>query len=84
MVGAAQARTPVTSMVAVPWPLIRAPILMRQSARSTISGSRAALSMTVVPLARVAAISDHVGAADGDLAEVDLGAPQAPVGGATA
>ena len=35
---------------------MRAPILLRQSATSTISGSRAALSMTVVPLASAAAI----------------------------
>jgi hypothetical protein len=35
----------------VPAPEILAPILFRQSARSTISGSHAALSMTVVPLA---------------------------------
>ncbi len=33
----------------VPAPLIRAPILLRQSARSTTSGSRAAFSMTLVP-----------------------------------
>jgi hypothetical protein len=34
-----------------------APILFRQSATSTISGSRAALSITVVPLASDAAIN---------------------------
>ena len=35
---------------------MRAPILLRQSATSTISGSRAAFSMTVVPSASTAAI----------------------------
>ena len=48
--------TPWMVIVDVPSPLICAPILRRQSARSTISGSRAALLMTVVPLAKVAAI----------------------------
>ena len=37
-------------------PDIFAPILLRKSAVSTISGSRAAFSITVVPFARVAAI----------------------------
>ena len=37
-------------------PVTLAPILLRQSATSPISGSRAALSITVVPLASVAAI----------------------------
>ena len=41
----------------VPAPEMRAPILDRQLARSTISGSRAAFSITVVPSASVAAIS---------------------------
>ena len=45
------------TMREVPAPEIFAPILFRQSATSTISGSRAALSMTVVPFASVAAIS---------------------------
>ena len=39
----------------VPMPSILAPILMRQSATSPISGSRAAFSMTVSPLASAAA-----------------------------
>ena len=40
-----------------PMPLIRAPMALRQLARSVISGSQAADSMTVRPLASVAAIS---------------------------
>ena len=48
--------TPSTTMREVPAPEILAPILLRQSATSPISGSRAAFSITVVPLASVAAI----------------------------
>ena len=48
--------TPSTTMRAVPAPVIFAPILFRQSATSPISGSRAAFSITVVPLASAAAI----------------------------
>ena len=48
--------TPSTTMRAVPAPEILAPILLRQSATSPISGSRAALSITVVPCASAAAI----------------------------
>ena len=44
-------------MVGVPSPLISAPMRRRHWARSTISGSRAAFFSTVVPRARVAAIS---------------------------
>ena len=51
------ARTPSMTMVDVPAPLTRAPIAFRNAARSTISGSLAAFSMRVVPLASVAAIS---------------------------
>ena len=40
----------------VPAPEMRAPILLRQSATSAISGSCAALSITVVPLASEAAM----------------------------
>ena len=43
-------------MVAVPAPVIFAPMAFKQLARSTTSGSRAALPITVVPLASVAAI----------------------------
>src|ERR1700755_1901352 len=49
--------TPSTTMRDVPAPVILAPILLRQSATSPTSGSRAALSMTVVPFARGAAPS---------------------------
>jgi hypothetical protein len=42
--------------VVVPAPLMRAPIALRQLARSTTSGSCAAFSITVVPWARAAAI----------------------------
>ena len=43
-------------IVEVPAPLMRAPMAIRQSARSTTSGSRAAFSSTVSPRASVAAI----------------------------
>ena len=42
-------RRPRPSIVDEPAPAMRAPIAMRKSTRSTISGSRAAFSMTVVP-----------------------------------
>jgi hypothetical protein len=48
--------TPSISIVEVPAPATLAPIWISMSARSTISGSRAALSMTVVPLASTAAM----------------------------
>ena len=48
--------TPSISIVSVPAPLMRAPILFRQSARSTISGSRAGLRIVVRPSASTAAI----------------------------
>ncbi|MNY55114.1 hypothetical protein D3C86_1910620 [compost metagenome] len=44
-------------MVEVPAPSIFAPMAVRHWARSTTSGSRAAFSITVVPRARLAAIS---------------------------
>ena len=50
------ASTPSMVMVGVPAPLILAPMALRQSARLTISGSRAAFSSTVSPLASEAAI----------------------------
>ncbi len=50
------ASTPSMVMVAVPTPSIRAPIWASNCARSMISGSRAALSMIVVPSASTAAI----------------------------
>ena len=43
--------------VSVPIPAISTPRATRQLARSTTSGSRAALTSTVSPLARLAAIS---------------------------
>ena len=49
--------TPSTVMRSLPAPEMRAPIAVRQRARSTISGSRAAFSRIVVPSASVAAIS---------------------------
>src|SRR5215210_1702717 len=49
--------TPSISIVLEPAPRIRAPMETRNVARSAISGSRAALSITVVPLAPTAAIS---------------------------
>ena len=48
--------TPSMTMRSVPAPSMRAPIAVRQRARSTISGSRAAFSSVVVPCASVAAI----------------------------
>ncbi len=52
-----RAGTPSTSRVEPPTPPMRAPMVMSRWHRSTISGSRAALSITVVPVARTAAIS---------------------------
>jgi hypothetical protein len=49
--------TPSTWIVDEPAPSTRAPIRLRKAARSAISGSRAAFSMIVVPLASTAAIS---------------------------
>ena len=49
--------TPSITMVELPAPEMRAPILFRQSATSAISGSRAAFSITVWPSAKAAAIS---------------------------
>jgi hypothetical protein len=49
--------TPSTVMVDVPAPSIEAPIALSIEHRSTISGSRAALSTTVVPLASTAAMT---------------------------
>jgi hypothetical protein len=48
--------TPSTSIVAEPAPWIPAPIATRNAARSVISGSRAALSITLTPSAVTAAI----------------------------
>ena len=51
------ASTPSTVSVGEPPPSMRAPMPLRKSTRSTISGSRAAFSMTVVPSATTAAMS---------------------------
>ncbi len=48
--------TPSTSIVDVPAPSICAPIALRRSAKSEISGSRAAFSITVAPFANAAAM----------------------------
>ncbi len=48
--------TPSIVMTSVPAPYIFAPMAIKQWARSTISGSRAAFSRMVVPAAKVAAI----------------------------
>ena len=50
--------TPVTTKVDVPVPSMVAPIDASMRQMSTISGSRAALSMTVTPSAVTAAISN--------------------------
>ncbi len=50
-----------------------APILTRQSATSPISGSRAAFSITVSPLASARRQKDVVGRADRDLREIRCG-----------
>ena len=63
----------------MPAPAIFAPIALRQSARSTISGSRAAFSITVSPLASVAAISSDMGGADRDLREDDSARRRRPL-----
>ena len=48
--------TPVIVILVVPSPWMFAPIAMRNSPRSTRSGSRAALSIVVTPSARTAAV----------------------------
>src|SRR3712207_7382169 len=50
-------RSPSTVIVEVPAPSICAPIAVSIAQRSTISGSRAALSTTVVPWASTVAIT---------------------------
>ena len=49
--------TPSISIVDVPAPMTCAPMRLRNAARSVTSGSRAALSITVWPLASTAAVS---------------------------
>ena len=63
-------------MVEVPAPSIFAPMRISIAARSTTSGSRAALSSTVSPLGQRRGHQQIFGAGDGDAVEVDLGALQ--------
>ena len=72
--------TPSTTMREVPAPVILAPILLRQSATSPISGSRAAFSITRGAVRQRRRHQRGMGAADGDLGEVDLAAAQALFG----
>ena len=67
-------------MVELPAPDTWAPMPTRKSARSAISGSRAALSMTVVPLASTAAVERVLGGPDAGELEQQRG-PDQPVGG---
>jgi hypothetical protein len=67
----------------VPMPSMRAPIRIRHMARSPISGSRAALTSSVSPRARQAAISRFSVAPDAHLREDDR-APRSPPAGAFA
>ena len=62
------------TMREVPAPEIRAPILLRQSATSPISGSRAAFSITRRAVASDGRHQRGVGAADRDLRKHDLAA----------
>ena len=69
--------TPSTTMREVPAPLIRAPILLRQSATSPISGSRAAFSITRGAVGERRGHQRRMGAADRDLGKHDFAAAQA-------
>ena len=51
------ASTPLTVITSVPAPSMIPPIAIKQRAKSTTSGSRAAFSKTVIPRARTAAIN---------------------------
>ncbi len=68
----------VIELLPAPW--MWAPIDMRNLARSTISGSRAALSITVVPLGRRRRHEKVLGRPDAGVVERHDGAPQ-PVAG---
>ena len=60
-------------MVDVPAPSMRAPIAPSIAQRSTISGSRAALSITVVPLASTAAMTRFsVAPTDGKSSQIEV------------
>ena len=67
--------TPSMTIRGVPAPEMCAPILLRQSATSAISGSQAALVMTVVPLRERCRHQRNMGAADGHFGKIDLGRP---------
>ena len=69
--------TPLMRISLVPAPSTFAPIAFRQSARSAISGSRAAFFSTVSPLRQHGGEHGVLGGADGDERKVDLGALQA-------
>ncbi len=68
-------------MTSVPAPMMSAPIEFRKLARSTMWGSLAAFSMTVMPLASTAASNNIHGGPHGHHVQVDLGAVGRPVGG---
>ena len=70
--------TPSISMVEDPAPRIMAPIRFKKAARSAISGSLAALSITVVPLARTAASNRFSVAPDTRELEHDV-SPEEPL-----
>ena len=60
-------------IVDVPAPSMRAPMATSIEQRSTISGSRAALSITVVPLASTAAITRFsVAPTDGKSSQIEV------------
>ena len=67
-------------MRSVPAPSMSAPIATRHRARSTISGSRAALTSTLSPLAKRRGHHHILGGADRDDREHDLGAREPMLG----
>ena len=76
-----RASTPSTVIVEVPAPSMRAPIALSIVQRSTISGSRAALSMTVVPLGQDGRHHQVLGRADRREVQPDRRAGQPGRGG---
>ena len=68
--------TPSMVMVELPAPSTWAPMRLRNAARSAISGSRAALSITVVPLASTDGHQRVLGGADARELEQDAGADE--------
>ena len=78
--------TPSTSIRDVPAPVIRAPMAVSSSARSATSGSRAAFSRTVVPLASTAAmrtLSVAVWLGYSNTTRLPTNRPPAPASGTT-